>query len=212
MAHTKNVPEEINVYISCSAINVKANSAALTNYAELLEEDGEQFCRVYGGSSHENLNYNEFDVYKNTSGSLVTGQYLVIKYRVGENGIGQSQFTIFAGTEHTNPTNETEHITLVPTGGVEDNKWHIAIIDMSTMAHNTNNDKGFLESNGTYSAKFIAIRPLYPNGGNRSEASDYTDVAFAAMCDSVEEAEALLGSGSYEYYTNSSTPTLVTID
>lgn len=211
MAHTKNVPEEVNVYISCSDINVKANSAALTNYAELLEEDGEQFCRVYGGNSHENLNYNEFDVYKNTSGSLVTGQYLVIKYRVGENGIGQNQFTIFAGTEHTGPTSETEHITLIPTGGVEDGQWHIAVIDMSKMAHNSNNEKGFLENNGTYSAKFVAIRPFYPNYGNRSEPSDYTDVAFAAMCDSVEEAEALLGSGSYEYYTDSSTPTTVTI-
>ena len=204
---SKTLPEGINYYAGFYKLNNNANGASLINYAEVIEEDGESFCRVYGGASHEKHNYNEFTVYSNSSASLVTGQYLVIKYRVGQNSLPQDQFTIFAGTEHNAPTNETEHITLTPNGGViEDGQWHIAVIDMSTMTN-----QGFLGNDGVYSAKFVAVRPFWPNAGNRSDENDYTDFAYAALCDSVEEAEALIGQGSYEYYTTSSTPTVVTI-
>ena len=74
---------------------------------------------------------------------------------------------------------------------------------MSTMTN-----QGFLGNDGVYSAKFVAVRPFWPNASNRSDENDYTDFAFAATCDSIEKAEALIGSGSYEYYTTSSTPTV----
>ena len=210
---SKTLPEGINYYAGFYKLNNNANGASLINYAEVIEEDGESFCRVYGGASQEKYNYNEFTVYSNSSASLVTGQYLVIKYRVGQNALPQNQFTIFAGTENSAPTSEKEHMTLTPNGGViEDGEWHIAVIDMSTMAHNTSSENGFLQDDdGLYRAKFVAVRPFWPNALNRSDENDYTDFAFAAICDSIEKAEALIGSGSYEYYTTSSTPTVVNI-
>ena len=66
------------------------------------------------------------------------------------------------------------------------------------------------DEDGLFRAKFVAIRPFY-TGKAGGDAEDYMDIEFAAICDSLEKAEALVGSGSYEYYTTSSTPTVVNI-
>ncbi len=209
---TKTLPDGLNIYTGAYTLSNNANGANLINYAEVIEDEDGIYCRIYGGASHSTNNYNEFTVYQNSSASLVTGQYLVIRYRVGQNELGQNQFTIFAGTEASAPNSENQHVTLTPGATVEDGQWHTAVIDMSQMAHNTAFERGFIsDDDGLYRARFVCIRPFWPNYGNRSDEGDYTDIAYAAICDSVEEAEALIGDGSYEYYTDSSTPTVVDV-
>lgn len=210
---SKTLPEGMNVFISPYMINEKANGANLINYAEVINDTDGTYCRVYGGSAHSTQNYNQFPLYSNTSASTVTGQYLVIKYRVGENGLGQKYVQLYAGTENNGPTTDAEMIQLFIDDGtsVEDGEWHIAIVNMDTTT-GIGRDKDMFkaDANGDFRAKFVYLRPFY-TGKAGGDESDYMDVAFAAICDSLEKAEALVGSGSYDYYADSTTPTVVNI-
>ena len=210
---SKTLPDGLNVYITPYAMSEKANAANLINYAEVINDNDGTYCRVYGGSAHATQNYNQFALYSNTSASTVTGKYLVIKYRVGENGLGQKYVQIYAGTENNGPTTDAEMIQLFvgDKTTVEDGEWHVAIINMDT-ATGIGRDKDMFkaDANGDFKAKFVYLRPFY-TGKAGGDESDYMDVAFTAICDSLEEAEALVGSGSYEYYTTSTTPTVVNI-
>ncbi len=210
---TKTLPEGLNVYTSAYALGNNANDASLINYAEVINDEDGIYCRVYGGSAHATENYNQFSMYANSSASTVTGQYLVIKYRVGENGLGQRKITIYAGTENDVPSSEAERIDLYVGDGttVEDGIWHTAIINMDTAAGIGKTDDLFKASeDGLYRAKFVSVRPFY-TGKAGGDESDYMDIAFSAICDSLEEAEAIIGSGSYEYYTDSYKPAVVNI-
>ena len=210
---SKTVPEGLNVYISAHTLSNKANSASLINYAEVINDADGTYCRVYGGAAHATQNYNQFSLYSNSSASTVSGQYLVIKYRVGENGLGQKKITIYAGTENVGATNNGELIELLVGNGttVEDGEWHIAIINMDTATGIGRTDDMFKAGeDGLFRAKFVALRPFF-TGKAGGDESDYMDIAFAAICDSVEEAEALIGSGSYDYYTTSTSPQIVQI-
>ena len=210
---SKTLPEGLNVYLSAYALSNKANGASLINYAEVINDTDGIYCRVYGGSAHATQNYNQFAMYSNTSASTVTGQYLVIKYRVGENGLGQKKITIYAGTENNGPTTDAELIELYFGDGttIEDGTWHIAIINMDTAAGiGKTNDCFKAGDDGLYRAKFVSLRPFF-TGQAGGDESDYMDIEFAAVCDSLEKAEALIGSGSYDYYTTGAYPETVTI-
>ncbi len=198
------VPAGINQYISVNDINSKANGSSRINYSEIITDESGTYSRIYGGAG---VNYNEFLLYSNSAASNITGQFLVIKYRVGENGRGQKNVTIYAGTINAGPTNETEGIRLNGTASdVEDGIWHTAIVDMSTMTNG-----GFsANAQGEYRAKFIAIRPLYISTTTPDDKDDYMDIAFAAICDSLESAKKLCDGGEYEYYTTDKIPEIVT--
>ncbi len=213
MISSKTLPEGLNVYLSAYALSNKANGASLINYAEVINDTDGTYCRVYGGSAHATQNCNQFAMYSNTSASTVTGQYLVIKYRVGENGLGQKKITIYAGTENNGPTTDAELIELYVGDGttIEDGTWHIAIINMDTAAGiGKTNDCFKAGDDGLYRAKFVSLRPFF-TGQAGGDESDYMDIEFAAVCDSLEKAEALIGSGSYDYYTTGAYPETVTI-
>ena len=213
IVNSKTLPEGINHYASAYTINSNANGASLINYAEVINDADGTYCRVYGGDAHATQNYNQFSLYSNSSASKVTGQYLVIKYRVGENGLGQKKITIYAGTENAGATNNGELIELLvgDKTTVEDGEWHIAVINMDTATGIGRTDDMFKAGeDGLFRAKFVSLRPFF-TGKAGGDESDYMDIAFAAICDSVEEAEALIGSGSYDYYTTSTSPTVVNI-
>jgi hypothetical protein len=211
---SKRIPEGINVFVSPYAVSAKANGANLINFAEVICDEDGIYSRIYGGAAHATQNYNQFALYSNSSASAVTGQYLVIKYRVGENGLGQKKITIYAGTVNAGPTTEKERIDLYVGDGttVEDDTWHTAIIDMSTAAGLSSTESLFkaTESDGLYRAKFVSVRPFY-TGKAGGDESDYMDIAYTAICDSLQEAEALVEESSYEYYTNATTPEIVNL-
>ncbi len=210
---SKAFPEGTNVYVSPYSLNSNANSASLINYAEVITDSEGTYCRIYGGEAHATQNYNQFAAYSNSSASTVTGQYFVIKYRVGENGLGQKKITIYAGTENTGATNNGELIELFVGNGttVEDGEWHIAIINLDTTTGIGRTDDMFKAGDdGLFRAKFVALRPFY-TGKAGGDADDYMDIEYAAICDSLEKAEAVVGSGSYEYYTTSTYPQIVQI-
>ena len=207
------VPAGVNVYVSASVLSNNANAANLINYAEVLNDEDGTYCRIYGGAAHATQNYNQFGIYANSSASTVTGQYLVIKYRVGENELGQKKVTIYVGTENVGPSSEAERIDLYVGDGstIEDDVWHTAIINMDTAAGiGKTNDLFKAGDDGLYRAKFVSVRPFF-TGKAGGDENDYMDIAFSAICDSLEEAEKLCEDGSYDYYTTSAYPQTVTI-
>ena len=211
---SKTLPEGVKVYIPSGKINNNANSATLINYAEIINDEDGSYARIHGGEAHPTQNYNQFSLYSNSSASTVTGQYLVIKYRVGENGLGQKKITIYAGTANVGPTTEKERIDLYVGDGttIEDDTWHTAIIDMSTTAGMSESESLFKasETDGLYRAKFVSVRPFF-TGQAGGDESDYIDIAYAAICDNLEDAVALIEEDSYEYYSNSAYPEIKNI-
>ncbi len=194
----------VELYLTANVVNEKANSAERINYSEIIEDDDGIYARIHGGAP---VNYNHMDIYKNSTASTVTGQYLVMKYRVGENGRGQNAVRLYVGTKNVGATDETESIVLRGTGSnVEDGKWHTVIVDMSTMTNG-----GYVaNSSDEYRAKFISLRPLYISTTTPDEESDYMDIAFMATCTSLAAAESLVDSDTYEYYTKDQVPTIMT--
>lgn len=195
----------MKILLNANQISDKANLSSLINYSEIKEDEDGEYARIYGGTGK---NYNEFTFFSDSTASTVTGKYLVIKFRVGDNKRGQIVVKMYVGTKNTHPTNEDEALNISGTGsGIEDGLWHTAIIDMSLM---TKKDAFTASEDGKYYAKFIAIRPLYVEG-KTDTAEDYMDIAFMAACDTLESAESLISGNSYEYYTTSRIGTVNTI-
>ncbi|MGM9644370.1 MAG: SGNH/GDSL hydrolase family protein [Eubacteriales bacterium] len=195
----------VNVLLDATQINDKANSSSMINYSELIKDEDGEYARIHGG---KDIDYNQLMLFSDSTASTLTGKYLVMKFRVGENNRGQTVVKMYVGTKNTSPTNENEALNIAGTGsGIEDGLWHTIIVDMSLM---TKNDAFVASEDGQYYAKFIAIRPLYV-GGKTDTVEDYMDIAFMATCDTLESAESLISGNTYEYYTTSNIGTVQTI-
>ena len=159
-----------NVYISASDLNA-VNSSGCT---WALSADG-NYVRFAGKGSAESIS----QVYSNKSGDKVTGQYVVIKYRVPtSNAASLTNIEVFTGTVATAPvgTGDQQQFGSV----IKDNQWHVAIYDVSTFEQ-------FKAVDGTYSAKYLRVDFL----NRTADADTCIDIAYVAMVDSVEDALAM---------------------
>lgn len=211
---SKSVPDSVNVFISAIDIKKGSVSSNLSNndYA-VMNENGEMFLRIDGDISDamkvNNNVYISFSGYQNSSGSVETGRYLVLKYRIGKNGLGQEKLMFYTGTEATSATGEHQNLTI---GVSEDNEWHIAVIDIKAFM-DAKTDSGYKAADdGKYYAKFLDIRPFSGvissgSGENRviySDENDYTDIAYMAFCNELSDIAVLVGVNSVDFYTEQS--------
>lgn len=191
----KTVSEDVELFLSPSYIAKHANSQNFFTSGILMADgDGEAYARIYGREKNsvgnnitDSLKW--WNIYSN--GAAVTGQYLVIKYRVGNNGLGQTQLRMYLSTTRSGAVDETDGFGLTVT---EDNEWHVAVIDMS-MAHGNSSGSTFKRAeDGTYTLKFLQVRPFT---GAVAKADDYTDIAYIAFCDSLDDVKVLVVEDSY---------------
>ena len=216
---TRNVPEGVNAYIGTAKVFDAADQSGRITKAEFISDNGDEtFARIYGGYG----DYNQFYLYENTTGSVETGRYLVIKYRVATNNLDQTSLRLYAGTQNAGATAESEAVILkLPKGdngedvSVADGKWHVAIVDLATMAGLNHSDPGGLykpNDAGKYYAKFVSVRPFYDTAlGNVGTEDDSMDIAFAALCVDYNDAKTLAGN-TFDYYTDSNYPETYTAD
>ena len=160
-------PARFNVYISASVIGQFS-----TGGAEVEVSPAGQFVRFYGKGSGESIT----QVYTNSSANKVTGQYVVMKYRVPtENAVSLNNFEVFVGNKASAPNGAGDQKQF---GGIEkDGEWHVVVYDVSSF------DAMVAASNGSYSAKYLRIDFL----NAKCQADTCVDIAYVAMSDSIED-------------------------
>ena len=202
---SKTVSEDVNVFLSPSYIAKLADNAAFWSGGVLMQEgDGEAFARIYGRSKNAagkdiTDDQKNFNIYSN--GIAVTGQYLVIKYRIPDNdlryfpdqtkSVTQTQIRMYLSTTRAGARDETDSLGLRV---AEDGEWHVAIIDLSRAVGNNSGTSFTAAEDGSYTMKFLQLRLFY---GGLSSENDYTDIAYVAVCDKLEEAKSLVVEDRY---------------
>ena len=131
------------------------------------------------------------DVFSNVQ-NIPTGQYIVIKYRSPSTNTGNYFFQFFTSTVNSSVTG-SDYIT---SGIVNDDAWHIDVIDMSTYKTET-----FIPSgDGLYYATHMRFDVF----NHKMAEGQYIDVAYVGLCDSIEKLIALNKEGDVETLTVSS--------
>ncbi len=171
-----NPSASIDLYLEPSVIY-----AAIDDHAQFSKiesgVDGEiDYLSFYGNDHISTLKESYFFAYKN--GNSVTGNYLVIKYRLPEtNPKKVTGLEFYVSTENATATGADSF--WVTSGIVNDGSWQVIIVDLASFDHNT----FVADANGKYTAKYIRIDPfnaVFP-------ASTRIDIAYIGMADTLQE-------------------------
>lgn len=169
---------------------------------EVMNENGVEFVRIYGGNSQ--FSYNKLDIYSN-DGTAVSGQYLIFKYRIpSDKALNQSTLYMYAGTVNKTATGEQENIAIKVS---EDGEWHIAVVDLASLVGNASGSLFNPADDGKYYAKYIQMRPVteYNAGYKPGTLEDYMDIAYFAICDDLAELKTIIDPDAdpiYDKYTS----------
>lgn len=169
---------------------------------EVMNENGVEFVRIYGGNSQ--FSYNKLDIYSN-DGTAVSGQYLIFKYRIpSDKALNQSTLYMYAGTVNNTATGEQENIAIKVS---EDGEWHIAVVDLASLVGNASGSLFNPADDGKYYAKYIQMRPVteYNAGYKPGTLEDYMDIAYFAICDDLAELKTIIDPDTdpiYDKYTS----------
>lgn len=122
-----------------------------------------------------------------------TGKYMIMKVRVGNNGLGQSHLAMFIRSTGSG---------LVAGMGVdvkvsEDNEWHVIVVDLSTRIKDAATYFG-TDADGKYYTRYIQIRP-FSNNQVGAQADDYMDIAYIAFCDELDDVSSIVSDDVYEW-------------
>ena len=190
--------------------NVKTDSDGKIDLA-FMEEDGESFIRLSNlrpnGAGWMGLTFTP------AGAGTVTGQYMVMKVRLGENGLGTNYMKMYTGTT-IGAKYEGQAASFKM---VEDGEWHYVVIDLVACMGDPDT---YLVPNedGTYTVKYLQLRPfagtqcyystdadgnkIYPQ---RVMEDDYLDIGFIAYCDSLDDLKHAIDADSYEWAVDGKT-------
>ena len=178
-----------------SAENIKswANITGTADKTLFYDENGTAFVRF----DNTKVNADNWSAFQVNNGSTVSGQYMVMKYRIGANGLGQTSLSMYitsAPAEGWWSGSATAKVS-------EDNQWHYMVIDLANRVtaggFNANGD-------GTYTVKAVQIR-YFTNHQAQTQADDYMDVSYMAFCDSMDDIKNIIDAETYELSVDSST-------
>ena len=183
--------------------NVRTDSDGKIDLA-FMEEDGESFIRlsnlIPNGAGWMGLTF--------VSGEAnVTGQYMIMKVRLGENGLGTNCLSMYTGT--TVGLKSEGQATAFKM--VEDGEWHYVVIDL---AARMGDPATYLKPNedDSYTVKYLQIRPFSNTQctygtdeegkrvyGQKVMEDDYLDIGFIAYCDSLDDFKDIIKTENYEW-------------
>ena len=159
-----------NVFINASTIASAGKNGGVTatladdeSYVTIGTETtiGEAFLNIYSG------------------GREVSGQYIVIKYRIDAEDAGliseNLHLECFTSTKNAEATAGDYINTLGKELLIADGEWHVQIFDASTLG-----DTFSVNANGDYVAKYIRLDAL--NNSDGIPTGLEIDIAFVAMC------------------------------
>ena len=160
----------------------------------IYDEDGTGFIRF----SNTTVNADKWSDFHWSNGAAgATGQYMVMKYRIGENGLGQTSLSMYI---------TSKPVSSWPKGSVtvkvsEDGQWHYLVIDLANRVAT-----GGFEANedGTYTVNYFSVR--YFNGYQTlAQPDDYMDVSYVAFCDSIDDVKNIVDAETYEWSADANT-------
>ncbi len=144
----------VNAYASANTLQY----AGATGYVDAtwMEEDGVQFVRFdnfYGNRD----NWGDISIGATFAGKTgVTGQYMVIKYRVSAEGNSKTAFETFANTNKGGENNLTGkgQADIVMS---KDGEWHTVVINLAERVKDPS--VAFVdEGDGTYNLRYLSLR------------------------------------------------------
>jgi len=164
--------EDLNVYVSPK--NISELTSIIGCKARVFESD-EYYVRFTAQGAPES--YAIF--YTDPTGSVATGKYMVVKYRVPTTVASTaSLFEIFVSTQNEAPA---ETGRFMSTAIVHDGQWHIMVIDMTQSATFTE------ASDGNYYAKHARLDMI--NG--QYDHNTYIDIAYLGLTDEISDLNKL---------------------
>lgn len=152
-----------------------ANSMPGIGKAEVIEEEGKSYIRLWGdGKGVPEVNLAVFSPKEGVS----SGQYLVLKYRIPSTNETANAFEFFTSTVNDS-ANKHDSIWLPSNKFHADSAWHVVIIDASTFIPDT----FVANDNDEYFAKYIRF-DVFNSSLNENE---YIDVEYVGICDTTKE-------------------------
>ncbi len=161
----------MNVFVDSSEIFTAAKSQAGKAFGSILMSPDGSYVTL---SSNEEAQEAYFTIWPGDGQKTVTGQYLVLKYRLPtENNRKHRYFEIFTTTE------KSISYFGISNALINDGEWHTLVIDFSTW----DSDNFKANDSGEYKATSVRIdlyNEYYANGNS-------IDIEFFGMSDSLEE-------------------------
>lgn len=167
----------LDIYYSAKDLEIPIKGSGHAGDVEYIEQIGESFLRVYAKSERTE---SYVTPYIRINETKVSGQYIVFKYRIPTTNTKQSYLEFFVSTQNQKPTAGDNFVL---SNNASDGEWKVVVIDVSekslpTFKPNDNNE---------YCATYLRLD--YFNGAFAK--TDYIDIAYIGMCDTIEEICAL---------------------
>ncbi len=174
---------------------IKISSVAGSADREIMTEDGVEFVRIDNNGVNTD-NWSGINLLQ-SSNTAVTGQYLIMKIRIGENGLSQTLLTFYTVTSAAASWAEGKVDVKVS----EDGEWHVIVVDLAARCPA---GKFVAEENGTYIAKYLQMRQ-FTGAQTTAEADDYMDVAYLGFVSDLADVKNFVSDATYEYSTSKTT-------
>lgn len=190
-AITKKVGDNVEMNFSAEYIASEYVKSDAEQTSEVLtDSDGTVFARIHGGRPKGSYN----SLYVHASKTLECGQYVVMKIRTPENNPSElpEKFHFFVKSEGDGATWERVEFT-----APADGKWHTVVIDLTDYAKNFT-----AKSDGKYYSEMLWLRPL-SSGSNVGTVEDVVDIAYIAMCNSINDVLEVIDGATYERHLSS---------
>ena len=195
----KEISTGVNLFVSPALIDHEADGHKAFSQSEIIySEDGDTFVRIWGRktTSDGKTVTDEVKWYNPLKdNAIVTGQYMAIKVRIGDNGLGQTILKLYTSTKNKDATDERDGLVLPI---AEDGEWHVIVVDLAKCVGSSSGST-FVESGGAYTAKFLQIRPFT---GFVANEDDYTDIAYIAFDDDLESLVSVIDDEMYYFMSD----------
>ena len=191
--------QDVNVFLPAETlINRTANKTGTFDLELLKDDDGTSFVRL-DNFAVNSTGWGGWNLYSSSSLG-VTGRYMAIKIRNGENGLGQTGLHLYINSAKSNSSGYdwTKGGFMVKLG--EDNEWHTVVVDLGARIPNA----FMAEDDGTYKLNFLQIRP-FTNKQTLAQPDDYMDIAYIAFFDELSDIPGAVDGEKYEWSTDSTT-------
>ncbi len=173
----------------------------------ITKEGNDEFVRINNfstnGKSWGGINF------FSESAPEVSGRYMVMKYRIGDNGLGQTQLKFYTSTQRTGLADETQGVTIKVS---EDGMWHTVVIDLAERVKSNAGVSDFVAAaDGSYSVKFLQMRTFHGKQAQNADGAyvdipapdDYMDISYIAFTDDLSDLSGIIDSDTYEWSVSS---------
>ena len=196
----KSEPDQskFNIYVDADTLQEIVNYNFLGT--KLGHGIGENFVKTEGNMTYlrihgDGVSNEAYAIVQNVN-KQKTGKYLVYAYRIPTSNTysGQHYFQIYANTTNDTPSGKGDMFYV---RAYQDGNWHVDIIDIEAAINSSSsvvvdkNPSKFTPSNGEYitqKLRFDWFNVDWTYG--HISTSDYIDIAYIALCDSLELARA----------------------